>query len=78
VPFDPLGLTDDYKRQSEVRNGRLAMLANLGFWSQVIRSAARVCKAQICLSGGFRSQVIRSAARVCKAQICLSGVFGAR
>lgn len=34
APFDPLGLTDDYKRQSEVRNGRLAMLACLGFWSQ--------------------------------------------
>eukprot|EP00884_Botryococcus_braunii_P021841 jgi/Botrbrau1/8340/Bobra.0046s0002.1 len=34
VPFDPLGLRNDYRRQSEVRNGRLAMLANLGFWSQ--------------------------------------------
>lgn len=34
APFDPLGLTNDYKRQSEVRNARLAMLANLGFWCQ--------------------------------------------
>jgi hypothetical protein len=34
APFDPLGLRDDYRRQSEVRNGRLAMLAFLGFMSQ--------------------------------------------
>jgi len=34
APFDPLGLRDDYKRQSEVRNGCLAMLAFLGFLSQ--------------------------------------------
>lgn len=34
VPFDPLGLNRDKRRQNEVRNGRLAMLANLGFWSQ--------------------------------------------
>ncbi|BDA49427.1 Chlorophyll a-b binding protein 8, chloroplastic [Coccomyxa sp. Obi] len=34
APFDPLGLRNDYRRQSEVRNARLAMLANLGFWSQ--------------------------------------------
>ncbi|KAK9808223.1 hypothetical protein WJX73_010548 [Symbiochloris irregularis] len=34
APFDPLGLTSDRTRQSEVRNGRLAMLACLGIWSQ--------------------------------------------
>lgn len=34
APFDPLGLSNDYLRQSEVRNGRLAMLATLGFFSQ--------------------------------------------
>ncbi|EIE19045.1 chlorophyll a/b-binding protein [Coccomyxa subellipsoidea C-169] len=34
APFDPMGLRNDYRRQSEVRNARLAMLANLGFWSQ--------------------------------------------
>ncbi|KAK9808091.1 hypothetical protein WJX73_004628 [Symbiochloris irregularis] len=34
VPFDPLGLSSDYVRQSEVRNARLAMLAALGFFSQ--------------------------------------------
>jgi hypothetical protein len=34
VPFDPLNLRSDKTRQNEVRNGRLAMLANLGFWSQ--------------------------------------------
>lgn len=34
VPFDPLGLLSDRTRQNEVRNGRLAMLAQLGFWSQ--------------------------------------------
>ncbi|KAK9904828.1 hypothetical protein WJX75_003427 [Coccomyxa subellipsoidea] len=34
APFDPLNLRNDYRRQSEVRNARLAMLANLGFWSQ--------------------------------------------
>lgn len=34
VPFDPLGFRNDKTRQNEVRNGRLAMLANLGFWSQ--------------------------------------------
>ena len=34
MPFDPLGLNNDAMRQREVRNGRLAMLANLGFWSQ--------------------------------------------
>lgn len=31
APFDPLGLIDDYKRQAEVRNARLAMLSCLGF-----------------------------------------------
>ncbi|KAK9806766.1 hypothetical protein WJX72_001808 [[Myrmecia] bisecta] len=34
APFDPLDLTDDYKRQAEVRNARLAMLACLGFATQ--------------------------------------------
>ncbi|BDA49428.1 Photosystem I chlorophyll a/b-binding protein 5, chloroplastic [Coccomyxa sp. Obi] len=36
APFDPLNLRNDYRRQSEIRNGRLAMLANLGFWSQAL------------------------------------------
>lgn len=31
APFDPAGLTDDYKRQAEVRNARLGMLAVGGF-----------------------------------------------
>jgi len=34
VPFDPLQLTDDYKRQAEVRNCRLAMLSFAGFAAQ--------------------------------------------
>lgn len=35
VPFDPLGfLPNDYFRESEVRNGRLAMIAFVGFASQ--------------------------------------------
>jgi hypothetical protein len=31
APFDPVGLTNDYNRQAEVRNCRLGMLAALGF-----------------------------------------------
>ncbi|CAL8471624.1 g11166 [Coccomyxa elongata] len=34
APFDPVGLTNDYNRQAEVRNCRLAMLAALGFATQ--------------------------------------------
>ncbi|CAL5228640.1 g11807 [Coccomyxa viridis] len=34
VPFDPMGQISDKNRQSEVRNGRLAMIAFLGFCSQ--------------------------------------------
>jgi len=33
-PFDPLQIADDYKRQAEVRNARLAMLSFLGFATQ--------------------------------------------
>ncbi|KAK9800729.1 hypothetical protein WJX73_001302 [Symbiochloris irregularis] len=38
APFDPLGLTNDRFRQNEVRNARLGMLAQLGFWVQAAQT----------------------------------------
>ena len=34
VPFDPLKLRTDDQREKEIKNGRLAMVAFLGFSSQ--------------------------------------------
>ncbi len=34
VPFDPLGMKNDDMREKEIKNGRLAMVAFVGFSSQ--------------------------------------------
>jgi hypothetical protein len=58
APFDPLQLSDDYKRQAEVRNARLAMLSFAGFAAQAwVTGLGPIESAQAHLNDPFGANV---------------------
>ena len=55
VPFDPLSLRNDDMREKEIKNGRLAMVAFLGFASQAaVQGKGPIASLQYHLADPFK------------------------